>query len=79
MSEADEAPKLEARLKRLEEILTRIEADDLDLGEALTLFEEGVNHVRASEEILSAAELRVEEVLGNGDTQPLDGGEEDEA
>jgi exodeoxyribonuclease VII small subunit len=67
-----DATTLEARLRRLEEILARMESDDVALEEALALFEEGVGHVRAAEEVLSAAELRVEELLAGGHTRPLD-------
>lgn len=65
-------PTLEARLTRLEEILARMESDDVALEEALRLFEEGVGHVRAAEQVLSATELRVEELLAGGGTRPID-------
>jgi exodeoxyribonuclease VII small subunit len=82
MSDADKnAPEsardpigLEARLRRLEEILSALEADEVELERALTLFEEGVAHVRHAEKILSRTELRVEELLGDGSagvTRPL--------
>lgn len=63
---------LEARLRRLEEILARMEADEVPLEEALELFEEGVEHVREAERVLSKAELRVEELLEGGETEALD-------
>lgn len=63
---------LEARLRRLDEILASMEADDVSLEDALKLFEEGVAHVRAAEQVLSAAELRVEELLSSGETRPLE-------
>lgn len=63
-----DAPGLETRLRRLEEILSALEAHDVDLERALELFEEGVAHVRRAEEILARAELRVEELLGDGET-----------
>ncbi|MBT8404721.1 MAG: exodeoxyribonuclease VII small subunit [Gemmatimonadetes bacterium] len=70
----DDAPGLEQRLKRLEAILTALEADEMDLERALALFEEGVGHVREAERILAETELRVEELLGeDGATRPLDG------
>jgi exodeoxyribonuclease VII small subunit len=72
---ADETT-LEARLKRLDEILAKMESDDVVLEDALRLFEEGVTHVREAERVLSAAELRVEELLASGETRPLDAGEE---
>lgn len=65
---------LESRLRRLEEIVTRLEAEDLDLDGALALFEEGVGHVKGAEKTLAEAELRVEELLGEGEgarTKPL--------
>lgn len=68
---------LEGRLRRLDQIVAALEADDLDLERALKLFEEGVGHVRAAEKILAEAELRVEELLRQGErTRPFEGGEE---
>lgn len=72
---ADE-PTLEGRIRRLEEILTTLEADDLELERALSLFEEGIGHVRAAEKTLARTELRVEELLGDGErTRPFAEGE----
>jgi exodeoxyribonuclease VII small subunit len=50
-------------LARLEEIVRRLEADDLDLDAALALFEEGVGCLRSARERLAAAEVRVRTVL----------------
>jgi exodeoxyribonuclease VII small subunit len=50
-------------LARLEEIVRKLEGDDLDLDAALTLFEEGVGRLRAARDRLSAAELKVQAVL----------------
>ncbi len=68
-------PSLEERLRRLEEIVGELEAEGLDLDRALALFEEGVGLVREAEEALAAAELRVEELLGEEGalrTRPLE-------
>ncbi len=65
----DAAPSLEERLRRLEEIVRSLEADDLELEGALALFEEGVEHVRSAEDILRNAELKVDELLGPPDEQ----------
>ena len=59
----DGAPGLEARLRRLEEIVAELEAEDLELDRALGLFEEGVGHVKEAGKVLEAAKLRVEELL----------------
>ena len=66
---------LEARIQRLEEIVRALESDDLELERALTLFEEGVSHVRTAEKLLAEAELKVEELLGETEdlrTRPLE-------
>jgi exodeoxyribonuclease VII small subunit len=50
-------------LARLEEIVRRLEADDVELDAALALFEEGVTRLRAARERLAAADLKVQSVL----------------
>ena len=50
-------------LTRLEEIVRKLEAEDVELDAALTLFEEGVARLRAARERLAAAELKVQAVL----------------
>ena len=67
-----EGPSLEERLRRLEEILSRLEQDDVALEEALELFEDGVGHVRDAERVLAQTELRVQELLGDGDVQDME-------
>jgi exodeoxyribonuclease VII small subunit len=54
---------LSADLKRLEEIVRLLERDDVDLDQALTLFEDGVRHLKSAKERLTEAEGRVERVL----------------
>ncbi len=64
-------------LTRLEEIVRRLEADDVELDSALGLFEEGVARLRAARERLAAADLKVQAVLeeagGDLGLQDLDG------
>lgn len=50
-------------LARLEDIVRRLEADDIELDAALALFEEGVTRLRAARERLAAADLKVQTVL----------------
>lgn len=57
------ASSLADELARLEEIVRRLEADDIELDAALNLFEEGVARLRAARERLAAAELKVQAVL----------------
>ena len=51
------------QLERLEAIVRRLESEDLDLDEALQLFEEGIERLRVAREQLSQAELKVKKVL----------------
>ena len=67
-----EEPTLEGRLRRLEEILGQLEADEVELERAMALFEEGVGLVREAERVLSQTELRVEELLAGGKTAPFE-------
>jgi exodeoxyribonuclease VII small subunit len=66
---------LERRLARLQEIVSRLEGDRLELEEALELFERGVHELREAERLLQQAELRVERLLEEADgslhTQPV--------
>jgi exodeoxyribonuclease VII small subunit len=50
-------------LNRLEEIVRRLEADDVELDAALALFEEGVARLRTARERLASAEVKVQTVL----------------
>jgi exodeoxyribonuclease VII small subunit len=61
-------------LARLEEIVRRLEAHDLELDAALALFEEGVARLRAARQRLTAAELQVQKVLeeAGGDLRVTD-------
>ena len=54
-------------LARLEEIVRKLEADDVDLDTALGLFEEGVARLRTARERLADAELKVQAVLDAAD------------
>ena len=64
-SDAGNAPgvPLSEELARLEEIVRKLESDDLELEAALVLFEEGVARLRAARERLTKAELKVQAVL----------------
>lgn len=59
------APTFAQQLERLEDIVRRLESPELDLDEALKLFEEGVEGLRAMRERLSTAETTVKQVLAD--------------
>lgn len=65
---------LESALKKLEEILGRMENGELPLERLITEFETGADLVRFCREKLDAAGRRIETVI-----QKLDGSEEIEA
>lgn len=62
---SDKDPGLEERLRRLDQIVSALESEDLELDDALKLFEEGINHLRAAQAILNTAELRIEKLIEN--------------
>ena len=53
---------LEAALGRLDEITRGLEDGDRELAESLALYEDGVRLLRVCEQLLSAAESRVEQL-----------------
>jgi exodeoxyribonuclease VII small subunit len=64
-----EAPDFEAALKKLEEIVKKLESGELPLDSALELFEEGIKLSRFCHGKLEEAERRVEILLKNGSGQ----------
>jgi exodeoxyribonuclease VII small subunit len=66
---ADTPETLSADLRRLEEIVRALEADDTDLDRALALFEEGVARLRAARDRLGEAEARVQKVVEDASGQ----------
>jgi exodeoxyribonuclease VII small subunit len=75
---SDSSPlSFEDALKRLEEIVHRLEEGDVGLTEALERYEEGVKLLRQSYELLQRAERKIEllsgvDSEGNPITQPFD-------
>jgi len=61
MSEGDLT--FERTLEELESIADSLERDDLDLDQALRLFERGIDRLRAAGRLLDSAHGRVEELV----------------
>ncbi len=59
-------PSYEEALRRLEEIVKRLEGGNLPLDESLRLFEEGTRLGRVCQRRLTEAELRIERLVGEG-------------
>jgi exodeoxyribonuclease VII small subunit len=68
---------LDETLARLEEIVDRLDEEQMELGDALALFEEGVGHLREAAGTLAEAEARVKKLteLADGafELEELDG------
>jgi exodeoxyribonuclease VII small subunit len=66
--------RLATALRRLEEIVRALEAEDTDLDQGLVLFEEGVGLLREARARLETAELKVQQVLQDaaGDLRAAD-------
>ena len=65
-----DTPDFETALKRLEEIVKKLENGELSLDSALQLFEEGIKLSRFCHTKLEEAERRVEILLKNSSGQP---------
>lgn len=81
MSEADEIQQLsfEAALKRLEEIVRRLESGEATLDESIELYGEGDRLKQQCEARLQSAQARIERIQLGRDgqpsgTAPFDGG-----
>jgi exodeoxyribonuclease VII small subunit len=75
MKEESAPMPLGARIHRLQRIVADLEREDLELEDAMRLFEEGVAHLRAAETMVAQTELRIERLLeerGTVTIQPVD-------
>lgn len=76
MTESERDPPLSEQLRRLEEIVRKLEGDDADLDAAIALFAEGVERIRAARQRLAEAQAEVERVVADSagalTTEPLD-------
>ncbi len=63
MAKKQEQQTFEAALARLEEIVAQLEAGDVALEEAMTLYEEGVRLSALCQSKLAAAEKKMDEIL----------------
>ena len=62
----------ESSLKKLEQIVAKLEDGDISLEDSVKLFEEGIGLVKECQKQLSSAELKVKKLLESGDTLDLD-------
>ena len=67
-----ESMTFEQSLKRLEEIVKRMESGDVALEEALALFEEGTTLAGSCNKLLDSAELKVLQMTRGADGAPVE-------
>ena len=60
-------PTFEQSLNRLEEIVRDLERNELDLEQALRLFEEGILHLRTAGAALKTVDARVQQLVEAAD------------
>lgn len=70
MSEGDET-HFDGLMRRLEEVVTKLEREDLPLEAAIDMYEQGVTLARQSQARLAAAEKRLQELTERGERVPL--------
>lgn len=64
---SEEKISFRTEVERLEAIVRALEDNDLDLDQALELFQEGVGRLKKARELLAASELIVQRVLEESD------------
>ena len=63
----DSKTSFRTEIEGLEEIVRSLESNDLDLDQALQLFEEGVGRLKTARTLLSESEITVKRVLEEAD------------
>ena len=63
-------PRFEDILRQLHEIVQSLEEDSMSLEQSIAAFERGVSLSRHGQQILAAAERRVDVLLRDGTTRP---------
>ncbi len=58
----DATPSYEALMERFQQVVERLETGELPLAEALALYEEGVALSTRCQQLLEAAELRIQQL-----------------
>ena len=67
--EEGKAPTLEERFDRLEELIGRMESEELSLDESFALYKEGLNQIQAANEMLDSVEKAMLALNENGELE----------
>jgi len=71
-ADADGPQSFDSILEQLQLMVERLEHEELPLEDALRAFEQGMELSRRGQQILDEAERRVDLLLHDGSTRPLD-------
>jgi exodeoxyribonuclease VII small subunit len=71
---AESNASFEVILSELQAIVERLEGEDLTLEDSLVAFEQGMELSRRGQQILDTAERKVELLLKDGSTEPMEPG-----
>ena len=72
MANTDKKIDFEASLQKLEDIVSKLEDENINLEDSVKSFEAGINLVKECQKQLEEAELKVKELLDDGTAQELD-------
>lgn len=74
MSGEERTPDFESALEELERVVQSLDREELELDEALELFERGVAQLRTANRLLDEARGRIEEVVeeASGELEAVD-------
>ncbi|QYA49242.1 exodeoxyribonuclease VII small subunit [Nosocomiicoccus ampullae] len=64
---ADQTLSFEEKMKKLEDIIQKLDSDEVQLEESLSLYKEGIKLSKECDEILKNAQLEIEELEVNND------------
>ena len=66
-----ERPRLSALFQRLDEILTQLDREDVDLEEQMALYREACGHLATARGILDEAQAEIEFLMGGEAPAPF--------
>jgi exodeoxyribonuclease VII small subunit len=74
MNEASDTTEatFDGLLRQLQRIVEHLECEDMSLEESLRAFEQGMDLSQRGQKILNAAERKIEILMKNGHTEPID-------
>ena len=72
MAKEDKKIDFESSLKELENIVAKLEDENINLEDSVKSFEKGVNLVKECQKQLQTAELKIKKLLDDGSASEID-------